>query len=64
MKRGVDWRIPLAEYERLRSDKRRFAFVHGHEIPEVETVVERRDGFFVVEKHDGVLTIANGDGAA
>ena len=56
--------IPAAEYERLRSDKRRFVVVPGHELLEVETVVERREGFFIVEKHDDALRIANANGAA
>jgi hypothetical protein len=38
------------EYERLRSSPRRFAIVDGHEIPEVEDVVDRTDRYIVVEK--------------
>jgi hypothetical protein len=45
------------EYERVRSNPRRFVMIAGHELPEVEHVVGRTDGYFVVEKHDqaGVL---------
>ena len=39
-----------AEYEHVRSDPCRFAIVNGHEIPEVETVVERHDRYAVVRK--------------
>jgi hypothetical protein len=44
-------RIEVAEYEWLRSSPRRFAVLPGHEAPAVEDVVERHDGFVVVEKH-------------
>ena len=40
----------LAEYEAIRSEPTRFAVVPGHELPEIETIVERRSGYFVVEK--------------
>lgn len=39
-----------AEYEDVRANPRRFAVVAGHEIAEVERVVERHDGYLVVEK--------------
>ena len=39
------------DYEAVRAHSRRFFLIPGHEEPEVETVVERREGFFVVEKH-------------
>lgn len=40
------------EYERVRRNGRRFVLVAGHEIPEAEAVVERADGYVVVEKRD------------
>jgi hypothetical protein len=45
-------RIALREdqYEQLRRIPTHFAVLPGHEIPEVERVVERHDGFVVVEK--------------
>jgi hypothetical protein len=43
-----------AEYEELRSDPHRFAVHPGHEIPEVERVVEKRKGYDIVEKDSGV----------
>ena len=40
-----------SEYERLRADTTLFAVVRGHEIAEVESVVETRAGYDVVQKH-------------
>lgn len=44
--------IPLTreEYESIRSNPRWFLMLHGHDLPEVETVVARRPGYVVVEK--------------
>jgi hypothetical protein len=39
-----------AEYETVRADARRFLVVPGHEIPDVETVIEEHDGWSVIEK--------------
>jgi hypothetical protein len=44
--------LTLAEYEHVRQDPRRFMMIPGHEIPAVETVVEQRDGYLIVEKRD------------
>lgn len=38
------------DYEQVRAHGRRFAVVHGHEIPGVEEVVERHETYTVVEK--------------
>jgi hypothetical protein len=38
------------EYEHVRADPRRFALVDGHEMPDVEEVVERRERYVLVEK--------------
>jgi 5-bromo-4-chloroindolyl phosphate hydrolysis protein len=43
--------LSVAEYEAVRQDARRFAVVPGHEIEDVEDVVERHDRYFVIEKH-------------
>lgn len=43
-----------AEYEELRSDPHLFAVHPGHEIPDVETIVERRKGYDIVAKDAGV----------
>ena len=47
-----------AEYERLRSDATLFAVVRGHEIPAVETVVEDRQRYYVVQKHPDAHDLA------
>jgi hypothetical protein len=46
--------IPRTDYEQLRADPTLFAVVPGHEIADVEDVIERRDGYDVVRKHPGV----------
>lgn len=43
-------RLSVADYERVRANPRRFLMVHGHELPEIETVVERCPDYLVVEK--------------
>ena len=42
--------IVRADYEQVRSEPDRFVVVTGHEIPEIERVLERRDGYVVVTK--------------
>lgn len=42
--------IRLGGYEHVRADGRHFFLLPGHEIPDVERVVERHDGYAVVEK--------------
>lgn len=41
------------EYEQVRSDSATFAIVKGHEIPDVEEIVERRKRYDVVRKIAG-----------
>jgi hypothetical protein len=45
-------RLSRAEYEAVREHSRRFAIVPGHEIAEVEDVVERHSTYYVVSKPD------------
>jgi hypothetical protein len=40
------------EYERVRAHSRRFIMLPGHELEEVESVVETMPGYIVVEKSD------------
>lgn len=40
-----------AEYEELRSNSRRFAVLPGHEVEDVERVVETHSRYLVVEKN-------------
>jgi hypothetical protein len=42
--------ITAGEYEAVRSDGARFVIVDGHQIPEVERVVDGNSRFIVVEK--------------
>jgi hypothetical protein len=43
-----------AEYEEIRSDPRQFAVHPGHEYPDVEEVIERRKGYDIVNKNQGI----------
>jgi hypothetical protein len=54
---GCDERllIPLSQYERVRGHERWFLIVPGHTVLEVEDVIERHDGYDVVEKHADVM---------
>ena len=47
-----------AEYERVRSDPCRFAIVNGHEIPAVESVIERHDRYAIVRKLEASGAVA------
>ena len=49
-------RLTLPEYEDVRADPRRFAIVPGHEVTDVERVIEQNERFAVVEKLPGVPT--------
>lgn len=42
--------MTVAEYEEVRSHGRRFLIVPEHVVPDAETVVDDRGGYFVVEK--------------
>jgi hypothetical protein len=43
-----------SEYEQIRADPTHFAVAPGHEIADVEVVVERRDGYDIIRKREGV----------
>jgi hypothetical protein len=49
-------RAPLEDYEEVRSDGTHFLLVPGHEEPSVERIVQRADGFHVVEKFSKALS--------
>lgn len=42
--------VPVDAYEAVRANPRRFIVKPGHERPELEEVVDRPDGYLVVEK--------------
>jgi hypothetical protein len=58
--------LPLSEYRRIRDGRlggRRFIVMPGHQISQVETVVETHRGFSVVEKPEEAAELARrGDG--
>ena len=45
------------EYAAVRAHPRRFVIVPTHEVPDIETIVERHPGFFVIEKPDEVAHV-------
>lgn len=46
--------LGLDDYERVRAESTTFVLAPGHEMPDVEDVVARGDGFVVVRKHRGL----------
>ena len=46
--------VTVQEYEELRSNPRHFAVVPGHVIENLESVVDRRKGYDVILKRDGI----------
>jgi hypothetical protein len=53
--------MPRDHYRSIRTNPRRFFVRPGHEKPDVESVVERADGWYVVEKPDEVAHIVEQD---
>jgi len=51
---GCDGRVlmSLAEYERVRGQRDRFALVPGHQTEEIEYVVEKDERYVIVDKRD------------
>jgi hypothetical protein len=45
--------VPIPEYERARADPTQFVVRPGHEIPDVEHVLERHDGWYLIRKDPG-----------
>jgi len=50
--------MSVADYRRLRASPIAFAVVPGHQIPDVESVIEEHDGYLVIEKEGVGLDIA------
>lgn len=50
--------LSVREYEEIRANPRRFVVVPGHEFHDVETVVESRAGYVIVEKQDQAAEVA------
>ena len=45
--------LAVSAYERVRSNSRLYVIVKGHEIRDVEEVVEQAEGYDVVKKNEG-----------
>lgn len=50
--------LSRTEYEAVRNDPRRFAVVPGHEIAEMEDVVEQHEHYAVIEKRGEASDVA------
>ena len=50
--------LTVREYEDVRANPRRFVVLPGHEVPDVETVVEARPGYVIVEKQNHAGEVA------
>lgn len=46
-------RITLEQYEHVRSNPHWFMVVPGHEILDIESVIEEHDAWYLIEKHPG-----------
>ena len=46
--------LSFSEYEYVRSNPRWFVVLPGHEVADTETVIDRHDGWFMVEKDPDV----------
>jgi hypothetical protein len=46
--------MTYTEYEELRSDPQQFAVYPGHEDVDIEDIVDRRGGYDVVKKNEGI----------
>jgi hypothetical protein len=48
--------LQVADYEHIRGDARRYVIAKGHEIPDVEQVIEQAEGYDVVQKQEGAAS--------
>ena len=53
--------LTVSEYEAVRAHPRRFLLSPGHELPAIETVVHRGEGYVVVEKIGDAAKAAEAD---
>jgi hypothetical protein len=53
--------MPLDEYAAVRRHPRWFIVAPAHEIPDLEQIVERQDGYFVIEKPEEVSHVTGDD---
>ena len=52
--------VPAAEYAGVRANPRHFVIAPTHEVPDIESVVERHEAYWVVEKPEEVAHIVDG----
>jgi hypothetical protein len=45
--------MTIGDFEKMRSESALFAVHPGHVAPDVEDVVDKRDGYDIVRKHEG-----------
>jgi len=50
--------LTTAAYEAVRANPARFIVASGHELPEIEHIVERNEGWWVVQKEDDAAKLA------
>jgi hypothetical protein len=50
--------VPLSDYERVRQDSVLYLVASGHELPDVEQVVERHDSWQIVRKVGAASEVA------
>jgi hypothetical protein len=50
--------LTVHEYEAIRSHPRHFVVLPGHEFPDLETVIDTRPGYVIVEKRDQAGEVA------
>ncbi len=55
----VTVRLRLATYEAIRDDSQLFFTCPGHDLPDVEAIVERHEGYLVVRKHEEVADLVH-----
>jgi hypothetical protein len=51
--------MPLAEYAKVREHPRWFVIAPSHEIPDVEAIVRRGEGWWVIEKPEEVTHVVD-----
>jgi|SRR6476469_6090737 len=49
--------VSLDEYAAVREHPRRFIVAPTHEVPDIETIIDRKPGYFVIEKPESVAHV-------
>jgi hypothetical protein len=52
--------LALRDYERVREHGNRFLVAPGHDLPEIERIVEQSEGWWVIEKDGAAGELAEG----